>query len=99
MAIAYISEYKNLVTDESGRVIQVPLEPAVTQIVTFTTTTQSTAFASETRFVRIISDTVGHFVFGTDPTALTNVSPYVAADTPEFFAVPRGASYKVAFVT
>lgn len=100
MAIAYISEYKNLVTDESGRVIQVPAEPAVTtQIVTFTVSVQSAAFAASTRFVRIVCDTKGHFVFGTNPTAITATSPYMAADMPEFFGVPRGADYKVAVVT
>lgn len=99
MAIAYISEYKNLVTDESGRVIMVPAEPAVTtQVVTFTTTVASAAFAASTRFVRIVSDTKGHFLFGLAPTALAT-SPYMAADMPEFFGVPRGKSYKVALVT
>lgn len=98
MAIAFISEYKNLVTDESGRVIQVPQEPAVTQIVTFAASVQSAAFAASTRFVRIVCDAKGHFVFGTDPTAVTDVSPYVAADMPEFFGVPKGADYKVAVV-
>ncbi len=96
-ATCKISEYSNLVVDEGGRTVPVALEPAITvQNVTYTTTTQSAAFAATTRFVRIVCDAKAHFEFGTNPTAAAT-DPYLATDTAEYFAVPRGASYEVAF--
>lgn len=95
MAKAHISEYRNLVTDESGRVVPVAEEPAVTQVVTYTTSVQSVAFAADTRYVRIICDAKAHFLFSLDPTADAN-DPYLPADVAEYFGIPRGASYEVA---
>lgn len=96
MAKAHISEYKNLVADESGRSVQAPLEPATTQVVTYTTNVASAAFQDETRFVGIIADAKAHFKFALVPTADAD-DPYVAQDVAQYFAVPKGASYKVAF--
>lgn len=95
MARAYISEYRNLVTDESGRIVPVPEEPTVTQVVVYAASVQSAALQADTRYVRIISEAKAHFVFGLDPTADAD-APYVPADVQEYFGVPRGASYKVA---
>ena len=96
MAKAHISEYQNLTTDESGRVVAVPAEPAVVQDVDYTTSTASAALAAGTRFVRIVCDAKAHFQFALAPTATAD-DPYVAADSPEYFGVPKGADYKVAF--
>lgn len=96
MAKAHISEYRNLVVDESGRVVPVADEPAVVQDVDYTTTTASAAFADDTRFVRIICDAKAHLIFELAPTADAE-DPYVPADVAEYFGVPKGASYKVAF--
>ncbi len=96
MAKAYISEYSNLVPDESGRVVAVPAEPAITQVVTYTTTNPSAALNAATRFVRIVCDAKAHFKVALVPTADAN-DPYVAADSPEYFGVPKNSDYKVAF--
>jgi len=96
-ATCKISEYSQQIEDDSGEVTPVAREPAVTvQTVTYTTTTQSTAFNNSTHFVRIVCDAKAHFEFGTNPTATAN-DPYVAADTVEYFGVTPGASIEVAF--
>ncbi len=96
MARAYISEYTNLVVDESGRIVPVAQEPAVTQVVVYAASVQSAAFAEATRYVRIISEAKAHFLFGTNPTA-DGDDPYYPADVAEYFGVPKGASYKICF--
>ena len=98
-ATCKISEYVVIVTDPEGRWVPVAEEPALTtQTVTYTTSTQSAAFnaSPRTRFVRIVCDAKAHLVFGTNPTATAN-SPYVAADTPEYFGLALGGTWKVAF--
>jgi hypothetical protein len=96
-ATCKISEYSSISVDASGREVPVALEPAnAVQQVTYTTTTQSTACNSATRFVRIVCDAKAHFEFGSNPTA-TATDPFVAADSPEYFAVRPGATNEVAF--
>lgn len=99
MAIAYIEEYRDLALDSKGTPIGIPMvgEESSSQIVTFTTAVSSQTFRKGTRFVRIISDTACHRKFGTSPTALTGVSPKMAANTYEYFGVRPGD--KVSFVT
>lgn len=98
-ATCKISEYRIIARDGQNRVVMIANEPAITtQSVTYTVTTQSSAFQDNTAFIRIICDAKAHFVFGTNPTA-TASSPYVAADTPEYFGLPQGnpEDYVVAF--
>lgn len=96
-ATCKISEYREMPDDDNGEVTPVAQEPAVTvQTVTYTTTTQSTAFNNSTHFVRIVCDAKAHFEFGTNPTATAN-DPYVPADAPEYFGVTPGQSIEVAF--
>ena len=96
-ATCKISEYESLIVDNNGRWVPVAQEPAIlVQNVTYTTSTQSTAFNSRTRFVRIVCDAKAHFEFGTSPSA-TASDPYLSADTPEYFGVTRGSSLEVAF--
>lgn len=98
-ATCKISEYSQMVSDEQGRTVPVALEDGstTTQNVTYTTDTDSSAFASSTRFIRIVCDAKAHFVFGTGTITATANSPYLSADTPEYFAVLPGASLKVSF--
>ena len=96
MSIAYITEYEDVALDGRGNVVPVGQEPAVaTQVVTFSTSTASTAFNNRTRFVRITSDTECHIIFAVAPTATTS-HPQMLADTPEYFGVSPGL--KVALV-
>lgn len=97
MATLYVTEYAALGADIGGSRAPVAVEPAVTtQTVSFTTTTQSNAFNSSTRFVRLISTADCHLLFGSDPTATTSHQK-VAANAVEWRAVHPG--HKVAAVT
>ena len=96
MATAYITEYARLARDARDCDVPVGEEPAVaTQKVTFTTSTQSTAFNAATRFVLIDFEDAGHVAFGTNPTATAN-SPKKAASSSQFFGLAGVGSLKVA---
>ena len=67
MASLWVTEYN------SPGDMPVAKEPAVrTQVVSFTTTTQSAAFSDDTRCVRLIADADCHLLFGLNPTATTS---------------------------
>lgn len=69
MATLWITEY---VDQAGGRplAIPIPLEPAaVDQTVTFTTATQSSAFGTNTKIVRLVSSADCNVLFGSNPTA------------------------------
>lgn len=70
MATLWISEYAELAVDALGRVMQLGKEPAVAeQAVTYTTTTQSAAFNSRTRFIFVYGSATAHIAFGVSPVA------------------------------
>lgn len=99
MAKLYITEYAAVGGGMDGQPSAIAYEPPVaSQTVTFTTTTQSSAFNAITRFVRIHTDAICSIEFGTNPTATTSTRR-LAADATEYFAVPVGNSFKVAAVT
>lgn len=98
MAKLYITEF-NKTARVDMNTTDYPEEPGTDQTpVTFTTTTQSVAFAKGTKLVRIHTDSICSIAFGTDPTATTGSRRLIAGQT-EYFAVPPGQSYKVAAVT
>jgi len=83
MASAWITEYDAFgIRRDTGTgtlQAQMPLEPGTDQTpVTFTTATQSAAFAASTRFVRIITDADCHVLFGANPTATANHQKLIA---------------------
>lgn len=89
MSNLYISEYAGLVSGVPGGV-QAAQEPSIaTQKVSFTTATQSSAFNTATRFIRVHSDAVCSISFGTNPTATTSHLRLVAGQT-EYFGVVGG---------
>ena len=97
MATAYISEYAELAEDSNGNVIQAAKEPSVTtQTVSFTTTTQSTAFNTRTTYITISADAECHISVATSPTATTSTRQ-LQADTELTLGVVAGD--KIAFVT
>lgn len=92
-ATCKISEYSQVVDGNTPAAN----EPALTtQSVTYTTSSQSSALSSGTKFVRIVCDAKAHFVFGTNPTA-DGDDPYLSADIPEYFGIFPHATYKIAF--
>ncbi len=94
-ATCKISEYTDLSIDRAGRTIPVASEPSrVSQSVTFTTSTASATFNSATKFIRVICDAKAHFKIGPNPVS-TATSPYLAADSAEYFGVRR--NLKISF--
>lgn len=95
MAKAYITE----LTAQATRVTDAPIAqmpPVAEQTVTFTTTTQSSAFNAATRFIRVHTDSICSIAIGSNPTA-TISTMRLAADATEYFGVAAGD--KIAFVT
>lgn len=94
MALARISEYGGYA--HMNGISRAPAEPALAiQAVTFTTSTQSSAFGSNTRLVRVAVDGKAHYLVGTDPTATTD-HMLIHANTTIEFAVQPG--HKIALV-
>jgi hypothetical protein len=90
MATIHITEFIALGRDARGNELQVGKMPEhTTQVVTYTTSTQSAAFGAETKFIRVIADAAAHLAFGSNPTATAN-SLWVPADTSEYFSVVPG---------
>jgi hypothetical protein len=97
MAKLFITEFKAMENaNDIGGVPQIAKLPGVDQVVTFTTSTQSTAFAYNTRFVRVIADADCHIAYGTNPTATTSTMR-LSAGVAEYFGVSTGD--KIAAVT
>lgn len=91
MAIAYISEYEEVVTVGPGIGIQVPKEPSLAeQDITYTSSTPCLALNNATRFVRIICDADAFVLFnlpGVTTNATASNSKLIKANTPEYFGV------------
>lgn len=86
MAKLHITEYGGLV-QTSGGVAPHPKEPALaSQAVTYTASTASAAFGTNTKLVRIISDATAFLKFGAAPTATAN-DARLPADVVEYFGV------------
>ena len=100
MATVYITEYARQGRDASGFQMVVADEPPVANqtVAIGGSSAQSSAFNALTRFVRISTDAVCAIEFGAHPTATTSTRR-MPANTTEYFAVPQGASYKVAVIT
>ncbi len=91
MATLRIAEITGLA---NGPLAEMP--PAVQQVVTFTTSTQSAAVT--TRYVRVTSDADCVLAFGADPTAATATGAVgLSAGVAEYFGVTIG--HKIAAVT
>lgn len=70
--------------------LPIALEPGTDQTpVSFTTTTQSTAFATTTGMIAVIGSSAFHYVVGTNPTATVNALK-VPADTLIYIGVVPG---------
>lgn len=95
-ADCYVLEFNELSRDQwSNRMDLANLSLAVAeQKVTYTTTTQSAAFNTNTRYIRVVCTATAHFNVEEDPSATANDS-YVTADVPEYFGVNPGD--KIAF--
>lgn len=90
MANLYIQEYSKIGFENNKRVLPFAQEPAITsQKLTFTTTTASNAFASETKFIRVLADADAHINFGAAPTS-TVANMLIKSGIAEYFGVIPG---------
>lgn len=97
MATLYISEYRDM-PRVSGLVYPVAQEPAITTqtVAIGGASTASSAFNTNTKFVRLHTDSICSIAFAASPTATTS-TPRMAANATEYFAVIAGQ--KVAVIT
>ncbi len=90
MAKLYITEY-------SGQKDGLPNGlPLAEQAITFSTSTQSAALQTGTKFVRVHTDSLCSIAMGLNPTATTSTQRMIAGQT-EYFGVAGGI--KIAAVT
>ena len=97
MSKLYISEFSAQATGSYNQVLQLPqLPPTAGQVVTFTTSTQSSALNAATTFVRVVADADCHLEVGGNPTATTSSVVKLTAGSAEYFGVTPG--HKIAVV-
>lgn len=97
MAKLYITEYtKAASSGDIGGLVPIAQIPSITtQVLTHTgSSVQSAGFDSDTRFVRIHTDSVCHVIAGDNPTATTS-NMRMAADQTEYFGVRPGQKIAV----
>lgn len=97
MAKLYIAEFSAQATVGTNQVLQLPQVPPVAgQVVTFSTTTQSSALNAATTFVRVVADADCHLEVGANPTATTSSVVKLTAGVAEYFSVTPG--HKIAAI-
>lgn len=94
MASAWISEYETMPSSIGAQIAAEP--PIASQVVSFTTATESNAFAAKTQYIGFSTDAACHFSVGSSPTATTSTMR-LPADQLYFCGVQGGA--KISFVT
>ena len=97
MATMFIEEFSAAGIAGPG-MLPVGVQPsATTQTVSIGgTSAQSSAFGATTRFVRLSTDAVCSYSFGTNPTATTS-KPRMGSGQVEYFAVTPG--HKIAVIS
>jgi hypothetical protein len=100
MAVLYITEFGAQGRDQQNFIAPVATMPALVQqtVAISASSAASAAFGAQTAMIRIESDTTCSVIVGTAPTA-TTTSMRVAADSPEYFAIPMGQSFKIAVIS
>jgi hypothetical protein len=90
MATLFIAEFRYIGATVGGNIQVAQGVPVAEQTVAIGgTSTQSSAFNAQTRFIRVHTDVICSIKIGTDPTASTTTAR-MAADQTEYFAVQPG---------
>ena len=96
MSKLFIAEFREQASASYGQLLQLPVvPPAASQVVTFTTSTQSAALSAGTTFVRVIADADCHLEVGGNPTATTSSVVKLTAGSAEYFGVTAGHTIAV----
>lgn len=105
MAVLYISEFADqgmagLVNITPSFPLPAPLVPAVVEqhLAIGGGSVASAAFDATTTFVMLNCDVACSIAWGTTPVAVATAQRMGANET-RFYAVPKGAAYKVAVIT
>jgi len=103
MTFLYVTEFAELGIGPAGRVDQMAMQPPLAEQTVGNAggNTQSNAFNANTRFVRLHADSICAIEFGTNPTAVAagaSGTARMAANQTEYYAVPKGAGFKVAAI-
>lgn len=100
MATLYIQELSSIGTSPNNHIMQISQQPPITEqtVAIGGSSTQSSAFNTRTRYVRLHTDAICSVLFGTNPTVTAAKARMNAGDT-EYFAVPQDQLYKVAVIT
>lgn len=99
MAVLYITEFRDIGGIANFNVPIAAQPQLVNQTVAIGgASTASSTFGANTSMVRLHTDAICSIQFGTSPTA-TSSTARMAANQTEYFAVPIGASYKVAVIS
>lgn len=96
MATLKIREYARLADVYPGGTAPVAQEPGFDQTaLTFSTTTQSAAFAASTKYIAIKADVAFCYVVGVNPTATANAIDFPAS---EWLFIGVSPTHKIAVV-
>lgn len=98
MTVLIVTEFAS-VGKQNGGSVGVAFGPAIVsqQIVNTGATTQSAAFNTNTKIVRLATDSICSVKFGTNPTA-TTADMRMGVNQTEYFAVEPGGGMKLAVV-
>lgn len=91
MATLYVSEYSRQVIDYLRLGVPAPQEPSIAEqaVAIGGSSTPSSAFNAQTKFVRVHTDVICSVAFGVSPTAVITAKRMAAGQT-EFFGVRPG---------
>ena len=95
MATLEITSFKSTVMGQPGHAAPIPQEPGTKAVVTFTTATQSDAFAAGVRFVRLMPSGTCYVLFGDNPTATVANGQRLVADVEIWRGVRPGQKLSV----
>jgi len=98
MAKLYITEYAEQGRDSNGAILPVGMEPAIAAqgVSIGASSTASSAFNGNTRFVLLHTDAICSVAFGVSPTAVATANRMGAGES-RFYGVLPG--HKVAVIT
>lgn len=93
----YVTEFKDLIElHQSGVMPQLP--PTASQNLAVGAEVKSAVFNVATRFLRLQAGAACSVAFGTAPTATTADMRIPIDQRGEYFAVPRGSSWKMSVI-
>lgn len=97
MATLYVAEFSAMATHKLSHALIAQQPPVTEQTVSIgMSSTQSSAFNSATRMIRVHTDAICSILVGADPTA-TSSKMRMAANQTEYFGVQAGD--KIAVIT